>query len=135
MEQILLDEASVDVIISNGVINLSAEKGQTFRELYRVLKPGGRLIFSEFGGKRSTATLGARQRGRLCWLTGRRPLGERAYPRSQERRFHQRTDFNKRTGGEGPIETLSPVHHRVSRVALRSIPGAGDADIPGAFPV
>lgn len=42
-----IDDGSVDVAISNGVINLSPEKSQVFAELYRVLRHGGRVQFAD----------------------------------------------------------------------------------------
>jgi ubiquinone/menaquinone biosynthesis C-methylase UbiE len=46
-ESLPLDDESFDVVISNGVINLSPAKDAVFKEIHRVLVPRGRLMFSD----------------------------------------------------------------------------------------
>ena len=47
MEQIPLPDGSIDVVISNGVLNLSARKSRALAEIFRVLKPGGRISMAD----------------------------------------------------------------------------------------
>jgi ubiquinone/menaquinone biosynthesis C-methylase UbiE len=47
LEKLPVDDGWADVVISNGVINLCADKQQVFGEIRRVLKPGGHLQFAD----------------------------------------------------------------------------------------
>jgi arsenite methyltransferase len=67
IEHLPVADESVDVIISNCVINLSLEKEQIFKEAYRVLKPGGRISISDIV---ATAEMPEQIRQDLTMMTG-----------------------------------------------------------------
>lgn len=88
IEEIPLEARQFDAVISNGVINLSADKPALFREVARVLKPGGRLALADIVTERQLPT-GARSRPRASSCaasrTTRTTSSFRPMPRARRR--------------------------------------------------
>ena len=68
IEQMPVEAGSVDVVISNCVLNLVPDKAGAFAEMFRVLRPGGRFCVSDIVATGELPLAGAGRRGPLCRL-------------------------------------------------------------------
>jgi len=77
IDRLPLPDASVDVVISNCVINLAPDKGAVLREVFRVLKPGGRVAVSDIALKKSLPPeVGADVMAYVGCIAGAVPIAE-----------------------------------------------------------
>jgi arsenite methyltransferase len=114
MEQMPLPENSVDCLVSNCVINLAADKAAVFREMFRVLKPGGRVAVSDIALKqplpdevaRSVAALVGCVAGALPVAEYERLLREAGFAAVQV--VDTRKDLNAYAKVEGQSGCCSP---------------------------
>ncbi len=92
IENIPLPDASVHVIISNCVINLSADKDRVLREAFRVLKPGGRFAVSDVAVRGEVPD--QVHASMLLWvgLRGRCARGEGLHRQAGSRRIYKHLD-------------------------------------------
>ena len=77
IEQVPLPSGTVDVVISNCVIDLSADKPRALAEMYRVLRPGGRIGISDIVGDNDLTPERRAERGtRIGCIAGALSFGE-----------------------------------------------------------
>ncbi len=69
LESMPVEDASVDVVISNCVINLSPDKPQVLREMFRTLKPGGRVAISDMVANHAITEAERQDKGQWCACT------------------------------------------------------------------
>lgn len=110
-------DASVDVVVSNCVLNLSPQKDKVFAEIFRVLKPGGELYFSDvFADRRIPAPL----RGDPVLLG--ECLSGALYVEDFRRMLGQFGCADARCVSQAPIPLLDPaIEARIGMVAFRSM--------------
>jgi arsenite methyltransferase len=110
-------DASVDVVVSNCVLNLSAEKERVFAEIFRVLKPGGELYFSDvFADRRIPPAL------RTDPVLLGECLGGALYTEDFRRLMQRVGCADVRTVSQSPIPLFDPaIQAKVGMVSFTSI--------------
>ena len=112
-----ITDASVDVVVSNCVLNLSPEKEKVFAEIFRVLKPGGELYFSDvFADRRIPAEL------RNDPVLLGECLSGALYTEDFRRMLTRLGCADVRCASQAPIPLLDPaIEARIGMVAFRSM--------------
>jgi arsenite methyltransferase len=103
LENLPLENETVDVIISNCVINLSPDKDRVFAEAFRVLKPGGRVAFSDMVARVSMPEFLRTNMGSWASCVSG-AIKEKDYVEKMKRAGF--VDVAKVSGGENPIEPV-----------------------------
>ncbi|HEY5612238.1 MAG TPA: methyltransferase domain-containing protein [Lysobacter sp.] len=110
-------DASIDVVVSNCVVNLSPDKERVFAEIFRVLKPGGELYFSDvFADRRIPHAL------RSDPLLLGECLGGALYGEDFRRLLARVGCLDARSVSQAPIPLLDPqIEAKIGMVGFRSI--------------